>query len=82
MIPKETNILPNYPNPFNPETWMPFQLAQDSSVRIRIYNATGQIIRTLHLGNQKAGIYVTKDKAAYWDGKDSFGQQVTSGVYF
>ena len=72
----------NYPNPFNPDTWIPYKLAKDAPVTIRIYNTKGQLIRVLHLGNQKAGIYMTKDKAAYWDGKDESGECVSSGVYF
>jgi len=57
-------------------------LAQDTPVTISIYNIKGQLVRTLHLGNQKAGVHVTKDKAVYWDGRDSFGQPVASGVYY
>jgi hypothetical protein len=75
-------LLQNYPNPFNPETWIPFKLAQNANVVIRIYSAKGQLIRTITLSNQKAGDYVTKDKAAYWDGRDSLGEKVASGVYF
>ena len=82
LLPKHTALLQNYPNPFNPDTWLPYQLATDAPVTISIYNTRGQLICTLHLGNQKAGVYVTKNKAAYWDGKDSLGQSVTSGVYF
>ena len=81
-LPSHTVLLQNYPNPFNPETWLPYQLAQDASVTIRIYNVKGQLIRTLHLGNQKAGVYMTKDKAAHWDGRNRSGQSVASGVYF
>jgi flagellar hook assembly protein FlgD len=76
------NLLQNYPNPFNPETWIPYQLATDSPVMISIYNSKGQLIRVLNLGNQNAGIYMTKNKAAYWDGKDRAGEKVASGVYF
>ena len=72
----------NYPNPFNPETWIPFELANPAEVTIHIYNTKGQPIRTLNLGNQKAGVYLTKDKAAYWDGRDNAGEKVASGVYF
>ncbi|MHC4536799.1 MAG: alkaline phosphatase, partial [Planctomycetota bacterium] len=79
---KQTALLQNYPNPFNPETWIPFKLSRHASVTINIYDTTGQLIRTLHLGNQRAGVYTTKDKAAYWNGRDSFGQSVASGVYF
>ena len=78
----ENQLLQNYPNPFNPETWIPFKLAQDAPVTISIYDTKGQLIRTISLGNRNAGIYTTKDKAAYWDGRDSLGEQVSSGVYF
>jgi len=81
-IPKEFHLLQNYPNPFNPETWIPFKLAQDTSITISIYDTKGQLIRTISLGNKNAGIYTTKDKAAYWDGKDNLGEQVSSGVYY
>ena len=72
----------NYPNPCNPETWIPYQLAADAHVVIHIYNAKGQLVRTLDLGNQRAGAHITKDKAAYWDGKNDEGSFVASGVYF
>ena len=82
VIPTKFALLPNYPNPFNPETWIPFQLAQDMPVTISIYDTKGQLVRTIALGHRQAGIYLTKDRAAYWDGKDSFGEKVGSGVYF
>ena len=82
FVPPTFALLQNYPNPFNPETWIPFKLAENASVVIHIYSAKGQLVRTIVLGNQKAGAYVTKDKAAYWDGKDSLGEKVASGVYF
>ena len=82
ILPAYTKVLQNYPNPFNPDTWLPYQLAQDAPVTISIYNTKGQLLRTLHLGNQNAGIYMAKDKAAYWDGKDDLGQKVASGVYY
>ena len=82
LLPKRTALLQNYPNPFNPETWIPYQLATDSSVTISVYNAKGQIIRAISLGTKQAGVYVKKDKAAYWDGKDSLCQSVASGVYY
>ncbi len=72
----------NYPNPFNPETWLPYQLASDTSVTIHIYNTKGQLVRLLNLGNQAAGIYVTRDRAAYWDGRNITGEVVSSGIYF
>ena len=80
--PRHSLLLQNYPNPFNPETWLPYHLAQDANVTISIYNLKGQLVRTLFLGNQSAGVYVMKHQAAYWDGRDIFGQQVASGVYF
>jgi len=82
VIPSKFVLLQNYPNPFNPETWIPFKLATDAFVTISIYNQKGQLIRTLNLGNKDAGIYITKDKAAHWDGKDSLGERVSSGLYF
>jgi hypothetical protein len=82
MLPPKTAVLQNYPNPFNPETWIPYWLAQGNKVTIRIYDIKGHIIRTIALGNQPAGTYLTKDRAAYWNGKDSLGQMVTSGLYF
>jgi len=81
-FPKQSGLLQNFPNPFNPETWMPYQLATDSPVTISIYNFNGQLIRTISLENQNAGIYTTKAKAAHWDGRDILGERVASGVYF
>ena len=80
--PAETALLPNYPNPFNPETWIPYQLAKPAEVILTIYAANGQVIRTLELGTLPAGIYQTKNRAAYWDGKNSVGEPIASGVYF
>ena len=77
----KTQLLPNYPNPFNPETWIPYQLSDDSTVVIHIYNIKGQLIRTIQPGNRKAGVYVTKDKAAYWNGRNQADEPVTSGIY-
>ena len=81
-LPKETVLLPNYPNPFNPETWIPYDLAEDSDVEIRIYNLKGESIRNLSLGFQSAGTYRTQSRAAYWDGRNTVGESVASGVYF
>jgi hypothetical protein len=75
-------LLQNYPNPFNPETWIPYELATALPVIVSIYNADGQRVRTLALGNKDAGVYASKDRAVYWDGTDSLGEQVASGVYF
>ncbi|MCG9129429.1 T9SS type A sorting domain-containing protein [Candidatus Poribacteria bacterium] len=80
--PKTTTLLPNYPNPFNPETWIPYQLSEQSDVTIRIYASNGQLIRTIGLGIQQAGIYQDRTHAAYWDGKNDLGEHVASGVYF
>jgi parallel beta-helix repeat protein len=82
VIPSNFALLQNFPNPFNPDTWIPYKLASDSLVSVSIYNAKGQLIRTLPLGYQNAGVYVTKGKAAYWDGRDNVGERVSSGVYF
>jgi len=78
----ENQLLQNYPNPFNPETWIPFKLAQDTPVIISIYDTKGQLIRTISLANRNAGIYTTKANAAYWDGRDSLGEKVASGIYY
>ena len=82
FIPAQTALLPNYPNPFNPETWIPYELASDSPVMIGIYDAKGQMIRTITLGEKRAGAYVSKDQAAYWNGRDSSGEKVASGIYY
>ncbi|MDP6599538.1 MAG: Ig-like domain-containing protein, partial [Candidatus Poribacteria bacterium] len=81
-IPAETQLLPNYPNPFNPETWIPFDLAEDAPVEIEIYSEKGTLVRRLPLGYTDAGIYRQQDKAAYWDGRNANGEQIASGVYF
>ena len=80
--PKKTALLPNYPNPFNPETWIPYQLATPSEVTITIYEVDGQLVRTLELGHQSAGVYTSRSRAAYWDGRNALGEPVASGVYF
>ena len=82
VVPAETDLLPNYPNPFNPETWIPYDLAEDADVHIYIYNLKGESIRQLSLGFQIAGTYRTQARAAYWDGRNSVGEFVASGVYF
>ena len=82
LTPKETALFPNYPNPFNPETWIPYQLSQSSDVIISIHSADGKLIRTLDLGNQPVGIYESQSRAAYWNGKNELGECVASGIYF
>ena len=81
-IPETSALLPNYPNPFNPETWIPYQLAEAADVTLTIYAVGGSLVRTLALGHQPIGIYQGKSRAAYWDGKNNLGEPVASGVYF
>ena len=80
--PNKTQLLTNYPNPFNPETWIPYHLANPSNVRISIYNMQGVVVRRLELGHQPAGYYTSRNRAAYWDGTNNHGERVGSGVYF
>ena len=82
FTPKETALLANYPNPFNPETWIPYQLSTPADVSISIYAVDGQLVRTLDLGHQTVGIYRSRTHAAHWDGRNSQGESVASGVYF
>ena len=82
LTPTETVLLPNYPNPFNPETWIPYHLSTSANVTVRIYAADGGLVRTLVLGHQAAGIYESRSRAAYWDGRNQLGESVASGVYF
>ena len=82
LTPKETALLPNYPNPFNPETWIPYQLANGMNVQISIYDISGELVRQLDLGHQRAGHYTERSRAAYWDGRNGGGERVASGVYF
>ena len=81
-IPERTALLTNYPNPFNPETWIPYQLSEPAEVTLRIYAVSGALVRTLNLGHQPAGIYHQRSRAAYWNGKNELGESVASGVYF
>ena len=81
LTPKETTLLPNYPNPFNPETWIPYRLAREAEVAITIYDTKGTPVRRLALGNQEAGYYAVRGKAAYWDGRNERGEAVASGIY-
>ena len=80
--PAENLLLQNYPNPFNPETWIPYQLSEDTPVSISIYDTTGRLVRTLPLGLQSAGFYNSRERAAYWDGRNALGERVASGIYF
>ena len=80
--PTETQLLANYPNPFNPETWIPYQLAKPSDVRITIYDGRGVVVRQLVLGHQAPGFYTERSRAAYWDGRNALGEGVASGIYF
>ena len=82
LKPRRTALLANYPNPFNPETWMPYQLANDTHAAIHIYAPTGNLIRHLDLGFKRAGYYIGRSRAAYWDGRNDFGERLASGVYF
>ena len=82
LIPKETDLLHNYPNPFNPETWIPYQLSEPTDVTLHIYAVDGRVVRQLTLGHQPAGMYHSKSRAAYWDGRNEQGEHVASGVYF
>ena len=78
----KTTLLPNYPNPFNPETWIPYDLDRDTTVIINIYNLKGETVKEINLGLQSTGTYRTKGRAAYWDGRNSNGEPVSSGIYF
>jgi hypothetical protein len=81
-LPKAFALLQNYPNPFNPETWIPYQLSEPANVSISIYNLNGQMVRHLELGSVMPGHYTDKSRSAYWDGRNEFGEAVSSGVYF
>ena len=80
--PTQTMLLPNYPNPFNPETWMPYQLSEAAVVSITLYDVRGSVVRSLDLGHQAAGYYRSRSEAAYWDGRNNLKERVASGVYF
>ena len=82
LIPEETALLRNYPNPFNPETWIPYQLAESAEVTLTIYDMNGQLIRRLAVGHQAAGMYQSRSRAVYWDGRNQLGESVASGLYF
>ena len=82
LLPDKTTLLSNYPNPFNPDTWIPYHLAANADVTVTIFNLQGKIVRHLDLGLQEAGYYVDKSRATYWDGTNEDGESVASGVYF
>ena len=82
LTPKETALLPNYPNPFNPETWIPYHLSEPADVTLNIYAVNGTLVRTLSLGYQLPGYYMHKNQAAYWDGCNNLGESVANGIYF
>ena len=82
LTPETTALLANYPNPFNPETWIPYQLAKPADVTVSIYASDGNVVRMLALGHQAAGMYKNRTHAAYWDGKNELGESVASGLYF
>lgn len=80
--PEQTALLQNFPNPSNPETWIPYQLAEAANVTVRIYAMDGRLIRTLDLGYKQMGYYIERQNAAYWDGKNMHGEKMVSGVYY
>ena len=82
LVPKETELLPNYPNPFNPETWIPYRLSEDGFVTLRIYDQQGRVVRRLDVGPRTASVYESRSKAIYWDGRNEAGDRVASGIYF
>ena len=79
---RETRLLPNYPNPFNPETWIPYQLADATDVGMKIYDVSGRLVRTISVGFKPVGYYLTRERAGYWDGRNKAGESVSSGIYF
>ncbi len=82
VLPGTTALLPNFPNPFNPETWIPYQLAEPAEVTLTIYDIHGRVVRTLRLGHQPAGMYRSRSRAAHWDGRNQLGEKVATGIYF
>ena len=82
LLPDATSFLSNYPNPFNPETWIPYHLAKPADVRLTIYDMRGVVVRELVLGHQAAGFYTNRSRAAHWDGRNAFGEKVATGIYF
>ena len=82
MRPEKTELFANYPNPFNPETWIPYQLAESAEVTLTIYDMNGKLVRRLAVGYQGAGMYQSRSRAVYWDGRNQLGESVASGLYF
>ena len=82
LIPEKTALLANYPNPFNPETWIPYHLSKPADITITIYTTNGTVARTLTLGHQAAGMYQSRSRSVHWDGKNENGEPVSSGIYF
>jgi hypothetical protein len=82
IAPTTTRLLPNYPNPLNPEMWAPFGLSEDADVAVTIYDALGWVVRRINLGQQAAGVYGAQTRAAYWDGRNARGEPMASGAYF
>ena len=82
VVPAETALLSNYPNPFNPETWIPYQLATSADVAVTIYDVRGVMVRRLALGHRPAGFYYSRGRAAHWDGRNELDEKVASGLYF
>jgi len=81
-LPTTTQLLANYPNPFNPETWIPYQLNQESEVSLSVYSSEGKLVQEIDLGLKSAGNYQTTERSIYWDGRNTNGESVSSGVYF
>ena len=79
---KETKLFPNYPNPFNPETWIPYQISEGSTVTVKIYDVGGHLVKTIEVGYKPGGYYLTRERAVYWDGRNQKREPVSSGVYF
>ena len=79
---QETKLLPNYPNPFNPETWIPYQLSEGATVTVKIYDIGGHLVRTIGVGHKPMGYYLTRERAVYWDGRNENGERISSGIYF
>ena len=82
IVPNRSMLLANYPNPFNPETWIPYELSQDGSVTVQIFDSQGTTIRNLWVGYRSAGRYLSQSRAVYWDGKNQIGETVATGMYF